>query len=690
MAALELLFNRELSQLQFNRRVLAQAADTAIPLLERLRFLCIFSSNLDEFFEIRVSDLAEQLRLSETRTRVRVAGAESYRALLAMCQQMVATQYALYNDTLLPALAAEKIDLVHSEDWTPQQTAWVHDYFLQQVKPLLTPIGLDPSHPFPQIANKSLNFAVELAGTDAFGRATAVAIVRAPRVLPRIIALPAQLCGERNMFTPLSSVIRAHMSEIFGGREVVDYSEFRVTRDSDLAVDENEVRNLRHALSGELSTRQFGHAVRLEVSLRCPERLAELLLREFAVPTEALFRVDGPVNLVRLRELADVVDRPDLRYPGFVPRRQVDDGRQADPFAALKEHDVLLHHPFDSFQTVIDFIDRAASDPAVVAIKQTIYRTSNDSALMEALLRASRKGKEVTVVVELKARFDEEANISWAERLEKVGAHVVYGVVGLKTHAKLALVVRREGVSLSYYAHLGTGNYHPVTTRFYTDFGLLTANQEICLEVSELFLHLTSMVKLRPLRLLWVAPFTFHKRLLTAIGREAQLAEEGKPARIIAKMNALLDESVIKALYAASQVGVKIDLIVRGACALRPGVAGISEHIRVRSVVGRFLEHSRIYCFLNDGEQDVWLASADWMGRNLFGRIEAAFPVLDRKLKKRVIDEGLKPYLADNLDAWVLLPEGEYRHVKPGSRAKPFSAQGSLLAAVTDAGTVKS
>ncbi len=381
--------------------------------------------------------------------------------------------------------------------------------------------------------------------------------------------------------------------------------------------------------------------------------------------------------------MIDRVDRPDLRYPGFVPRRQVDAGWQADPFAALRQGDILLHHPFDSFDTVVDFIARAAADPAVVAIKQTIYRTSNDSALMEALITAARHGKEVTVVVELKARFDEEANINWAERLEAVGAQVVYGVVGLKTHAKMVLVIRREGKRLMYYAHLGTGNYHPVTTRLYTDFGFLTANPELCTEVSEVFLHLTSMVALKPLRQLWIAPFTFHKRLLAAIARETRLAKDGKAGRIIAKMNALLDESVIKALYAASRAGVKVDLIVRGACALRPGVAGLSENIRVRSIIGRFLEHSRIYYFRNDGENDVWLASADWMGRNLFGRIEVAFPVQQPKLKKRVIDEGLKPYLADRINAWALTPEGDYRRLKPG-RGKRISAQEQLLAAVSD------
>lgn len=682
---MNLFFNREASQLLFNRRVLAQAADPSIPLLERLRFLCIFSSNLDEFFEIRVSDLAEHLRRGDARSRLRLAEGESYRALLATCQELVASQYALYNDVLLPSLAAEGIALVHHSDRNPAQRAWVRDYFFREVKPLLTPIGLDPSHPFPQIANKSLNFVVELGGTDAFGRATAVSVVRAPRVLPRIIALPPELSGGRHAFVLLSSVIRSHMSDIFGGREVVGYSQFRVTRDSDLALDEDEVRNLRHALSRELSQRQFGHAVRLEVGSLCPTRLAEFLLREFGLPAEALFLVDGPVNLVRLREMIDQIDRPDLRYPGFVPRRQGGAAWQADPFAVLRNGDVLLHHPFDSFQTVIDFIARAADDPAVVAIKQTIYRTSSDSALMEALILAAQRGKEVTVVVELKARFDEEANINWAERLEAVGAHVVYGVVGLKTHAKMALVVRREGAALAHYVHLGTGNYHPVTTRLYTDFGLLSANVELCLEVSELFLHLTSMVKLKPLRLLWVAPFTLHKRVLAAIGREAQLAKDGKSGHIIAKMNALLDESVIKALYAAAQAGVKVDLIVRGACALRPGVPGLSENIRVRSIVGRFLEHSRIYYFRNGGEQDVWLASADWMGRNLFGRIEAAFPVLDRKLKRRVIEEGLKPYFADNVNAWALTADGSYKRLK-ASRGRRYCAQEQLLAALADRG----
>jgi len=673
--------NRELSQLAFNRRVLAQAMDKNVPLLERLRYLCIVSSNLDEFFEVRIASLLAQNQIDgERNDSPRLA--EAQRQTSIECHQIVALHYAILNDEVLPQLSAQGIHLLRHEDRNEAQRAWVKAYFEQQVRPLLTPIGLDPSHPFPQVVNKSLNFIVELTGKDAFGRQTAIAIVKAPRVLPRVIQLPTELSARKGVaFCLLTSVIHANIADLFSGREVMAYSQFRVTRNSDLWVDEEEVKNLRQALQSELQSRQFGVAVRLEVATNCPPHLARFLLDQFAIEDHRLYAVNGPVNMVRLAELIDLVHQPALRFPPFVPGFPAQLATE-DMFALLKKKDVLLHHPFQSFQPVVDFIRAAAHDADVVAIKQTIYRTGMNSDLMEALIAAAKRGKEVTVVVELMARFDEEANINWADRLESAGAQVVYGVVGLKTHAKMALVIRREEGQLRSYAHLGTGNYHPTTTKLYTDFGLLTAHPGLAAEVNEVFLHLTSLGKPKKFGYLWLAPFALQKEIIRAIRNEAKIARAGRPARIIAKMNALLDESVIRALYAASADGVKIDLIVRGACALRPGVPGLSENITVRSIIGRFLEHTRIYYFRNDLAHDVYLASADWMNRNLFRRIEVAFPVLDKALKKRVIAEGLNPYLRDNTNAWVLESEGRYQRRKPRGRQVSFGAQQYLMQAL--------
>ncbi len=667
--------DRELSQIAFNWRVLAQAEDSNVPLLERLRYLCIASSNLDEFFEVRVASLLAQQAISgkipaQLKITMDMISAEAHR--------LVDRQYEVLNNDVLPLLSAQGVHLLRHTDRNPAQRAWVKTYFEREVRPLLTPIGLDPAHPFPQVVNKSLNFIVSLAGKDAFGRGTAIAIVKAPRVLPRIIRLPDELSGKKGIsFCLLSSVIHAHIDDLFNGREVVAYSQFRLTRDSDLWVDEDGVKNLRTALQGELQDRQFGAAVRLEVAINCPPNLSKFLLEQFNLHHTRLYEVNGPVNLARLSEISDFVNLPELRFPVFDPDMEPPYS-QSDIFAALRKQDLLLHHPFQSFQTVIDFIRSSAADPAVVAIKQTIYRTGMNSDLMEALISAAQTGKEVTVILELMARFDEEANINWADRLQRAGAQVVYGVVGLKTHAKLALVIRREtGHQLRCYAHLGTGNYHPTTTKFYTDFGLLTAHPTIATEVNEVFIHLTSLTKHKKFQHLWLAPFSFHNQLIKSIKNEARLAKAGKPARIIAKMNALLDESVIRALYAASNDGVKIELIVRGACALRPGVVGMSENISVRSIIGRFLEHSRIFYFRNELAHDTYLSSADWMNRNLFRRIEVGFPILDKNLKKRIMDEGLLPYLKDNTNAWVLGEDGEYLRRK--SRALPFSAQQYLM-----------
>ncbi len=670
--------DRELSQLMFNRRVLAQAEDKTIPLLERLRYLCIASSNLDEFFEVRVASLLAAGTID--------GALSNHPALVATlnrisneCHELVAHQYEILNQEVLPQLARAGVHLVRHNERNDAQRAWVKEYFDNEVRPLLTPIGLDPAHPFPQVVNKSLNFIVSLSGKDAFGRGTAIAIVKAPRVLPRVIRLPDHLSDNGGVsFCLLSSVIHAHISDLFAGREVQAYSQFRVTRDSDLWVDEDEVKNLRQALKGELQGRQFGTSVRLEVAMNCPPELSQFLLNQFGLDQSRLYAVNGPVNLVRLTEMIDHLDKPALRFLPFFPS-VARKSANLDIFAELRQHDILLHHPFQTFQTVIDFIRSAALDPAVVAIKQTIYRTGMNSDLMESLILAARHGKEVTVIVELKARFDEEANINWADKLEQAGAQVVYGVVGLKTHAKVALVIRREGQKLRYYAHLGTGNYHASTTKFYTDFGLLTSHDGIAREVNEVFIHLTSLTKPHRLTHLWLAPFALQNEIIKAIRNEARIARAGRPARIIVKINALVDESVIRALYAASKDGVKIDLIVRGACTLKPGVPGLSENIRVRSIIGRFLEHSRIYYFRNDLAHDILLASADWMSRNLFRRIEVAFPVLDKALKRRVLAEGLNPYLKDNTNAWELEPDGHYQRRKPRAKQASFSAQHHLM-----------
>jgi polyphosphate kinase len=679
------LLNRELGILAFNRRVLAQAADETVPLLERLRFLTIVSSNLDEFFEIRVAGLKEQIKLGISDPGSDgLTPKETLTIVTREARDLVSRQFDLLNDVLLPELAKAGIRFLRRGTWNDAQRAWVHDYFKREVLPVLTPIGLDPAHPFPRVFNKSLNLIVELEGRDAFGRSSRVAIVQAPRILPRAIRLPAAIAEGEYSFVYLTSVLHANVQELFTGMTVKGCFQFRVTRNSDLFVDEEEIKNLRIALQGELMQRHFGDAVRLEVVEEISPAMIEFLLQQFQLDEQDLYHVDGPVNLYRLREVLTEIDRPDLKYPSFTPSvpaaLEVGDD---DLFETIARQDILLHHPYQSFAPVLDFIRSCATDPRVVAIKQTVYRTGAVSELMQILIDAARAGKEVTVVVELLARFDEEANLNWAAQLEEVGAHVVYGVVGHKTHAKMALIVRREpgpeGSVLRRYAHLGTGNYHAATARQYTDFGLLTANEEICGDVNEVFKQLTGLGRAGRLKHFWQSPFTLHKRVTDAIRNEARIAAEGRPARIVAKMNSLLEPRIIEELYAASQAGVKVDLIVRGICALRPGIEGLSENIRVRSIVGRFLEHSRIFWFRNDGADDVWLSSADWMDRNFFRRIELAFPVLDERLKRRVIKEGVKPYLDDNCQSWVMNGEGAYHRQAP-KPDKRYSAQEELLA----------
>ena len=681
----ELYLNRELGQLAFNRRVLAQAENRATPLLERLRFLCIVSSNLDEFFEIRVSGLKAEIEAGSPEIGPeRMRADQVFRQVAQEAHELVVAQYQLFNQEILPGLASEGVRFLRRSDFTPAQAEWIKAYFFREVMPVLTPIGLDPAHPFPRVLNKSLNFAVELEGKDAFGRNSGIAIVQAPRVLPRVIRLPKEISEAEYDFVFLSSILHAHVAELFAGMKMVDCHQFRVTRNSELFVDEEEVEDLRAALRGELPHRQFGDEVRLEVAENCTPQLSDFLLAQFNLGQDDLYRVDGPVNLVRLMNVPDWVERPGLKFPRFRPALPPQLESQDDLFSAIREGDILLYHPFQSFQPVIAMIEQAARDPAVVAIKMTVYRTGAESELMEILIGAARSGKEVTVVLELLARFDEEANINWAQRLEEVGAHVVYGVVGHKTHAKMLMVVRREEERLRRYVHLSTGNYHPRTTKIYTDYGLFTANEEIGADVNDVFIQLTGLGRATKLKHLWQSPFTLHKQILRAIHNETQHAQNGKKGSIIAKMNALLEPETIAALYEASKAGVEIDLIVRGVCALKPGIPGVSENIRVRSIVGRFLEHSRVFYFHNDGAEDVYLSSADWMDRNFFRRVEVCFPVLDPKLKKRAVNEGLKPYLDDNCQAWEMDPEGHY-HLRSPRRGKPLAAQEALLELLTRA-----
>jgi polyphosphate kinase len=668
------LLNRERAILEFNRRVLAQAQRADVPLLERLRYVCIVSSNLDEFFEVRFADYIEAARRGGTGV-----SASDVATVAADAHALIDRQYAVFNEEVMPALTQQGIRIVsHAQRSVPQKN-WVAKFFHAQVRPLLVPVGLDPAHPFPQVANKSLNFIARLTGQDAFGRANTIVIVKVPRVLPRVIKLPAHLSGNGQAFVLLTSVIRAHLAELFPGREVEAFSQFRVTRDSDLEVDEDDVKNLRQALRSGLTTRNFGQAIRLEVVNTCPAELVEFLLQQFGLPADALYRVNGPVNLVRLNQLIDQADAPALRFLPFEPAWPAALSRRRPIFEQLRKGDVLMHHPFESFEPVVQFLREAVHDPHVLAIKQTIYRTGAESPLMDLLIEAMRRGKEVTCVVELKARFEEEANINWAERLEAVGAQVVYGIVGLKTHAKLLLVTRREGAKLRRYAHLSTGNYNPKTARLYTDVGYFTADPDLTADADAVFQHLASLGKMAPTHALLQAPFTLHSRMLAHIRRVRAAARAGRPARIVVKINALTDVQLIDALIATARAGARIDLLVRGACMLPAGIPGATDRIRVHSVVGRFLEHSRVVYFRwGRGEKNeaLFLSSADWMGRNMFGRVEVAWPVRDAVLRQRVIDECLIPYLHDGQDAWDLLPGGRYeRAVHTGP-----SAQQALLA----------
>ncbi len=680
----ELFINRELSLLEFNRRVVAQALDETTPLLERLKFLCISSTNLDEFFEIRVAGIKQQVKYSSGQKGAdNLSPPEVMEKISETAHELVEEQYRVLNEVITPELAKEKIRVLRRSAWRPSVSRWVKRYFNNSVLPVLSPIGLDPAHPFPRVLNKNLYFIVSLDGKDAFGRESDLAIVQAPRSLPRVVKVPTEHTSGDNDFILLSSIIHAHVSDLFPGMRATGCYQFKVTRDSDLFVDNEEVEDLLRALEGELPSRRFSDAVRLEVADNCPEELSQFLLRKFQLYEADLYQVNGPVNLSRLMAIVDLANRPDLIYPGFtpdIPRRVL---KSNNIFDSLKNGDILLHHPFQSFAPVVDFVRQAAHDPNVLSIKQTLYRTGNDSVIVESLKDAARIGKEVTVVIELRARFDEEANIELATDLQEAGAQVVYGIVGYKTHCKMCMVVRREGRGLRRYVHLGTGNYHSRTARMYTDYGLLTCDKEVGLDVNKLFLQLTGLGKAGKLKKLLQSPFTLFKSMLEHIEVEAENARNGKEARIILKMNALVDPDLIKALYQASQAGVKIDLIIRGICCLRPGIKGVSENIHVRSIVGRFLEHTRVFYFYHGGEELIYCSSADWMPRNMHIRVETAFPIEEKRPRDQIFSFGLQNYLTDNTRAWVMHSDGTYRQVKP-SGTKQRSAQDISLAHFCD------
>jgi len=673
--------NRELSQLEFQRRVLAQAHDQSIPLLERLKFLCISSSNLDEFFEVRVASIHHQLVGSTTRTWLDAqTPSEVLAKIRKQATELIKDQYRCFSQELVPALAKEGVRISMRDQWNAKLKRWLLPYFKEQLLPVLSPLGLDPAHPFPRILNKTLTFLVDLKGKDAFGREGELALVRAPRSLPRVIRLPHEVASAPFEFLLLSSILQNYIHELFPGMEVEGAYAFRVTRNAELEVDEDDNENLARALQNELYERGFNRAIRLEISEGCPRAFTRFLTEQFELTDAEVYRCHGPVNLHRLMAVYDMVDRPDLKFTPYTPRLHPVVAQGANLFDAIGKADVLLHHPFESFAPVVELIKQAASDPEVLAIKQTLYRTGKNSPFVHALIDAARAGKDVTVLIELRARFDEEANIGLANRLQEAGVQVVYGVVGFKTHAKMLLVVRREHAKLKRYVHLATGNYHPGTALAYTDFGLLTANVEICEDVHLIFQQLSGLGPVIKLRRLLQAPFTLHTGLIERIDREAEHARSGRSARICAKMNALSESGVIQALYRASQAGVKINLIVRGSCALKPGVPGLSELITVRSIVGRFLEHSRVFYFENDGHSETLISSADWMDRNLLRRIEVATPILDLDLARRVFNESLENYAVDNQQAWQLNADGSYTKVMPSDGEMPFSAQSMLMA----------
>ena len=675
----QLYINRELSLLEFNRRVLDQAKDPAVPILERLRFLCISSTNLDEFFEVRVASLKQRVEIGAPPLGPdNIPPGQLLDEICHRAELMVADQYELLNGVILPELAEQQIRFPAREAWSAQQKKWLSGYFQSEIVPVLTPLTLDPSRPFPRMLNKSLNFIVRLDGKDAFGRRRHRAIVQAPRSLPRVIRLPEPLSEPgRDNYVYLSSIIHEHVDKLFPGMQINGCYQFRVTRNSNLYVDEEEVEDLVRSLEGQLAASRYGAAVRLEIVRGCPQDICDFLLDHFALTESDMFAVDGPVNLNRLATVCDSADRPDLKYPPFTPGLPAPLMNEENIFSVLKNRNILLHHPYHSFKPVIDLVAAAASDPTVLAIKQTLYRTGADSPFVDHLVKAARAGKEVTVIIELMARFDEAENISLANRLQEAGAHVVFGLVGYKIHAKMAMVVRREGEKIRRYVHLGTGNYHSGTATVYSDYGFMSSSQKLGEDVHKVFMQLTSLTEAKDLDRVLTAPFTLFDELNGRIEREIANAKAGGDARIIVKVNALTEPLIISSLYRASSAGVKVDLIVRGLCSLRPGIPGLSDNITVRSIVGRFLEHSRVFYFYNNGKEEYLCASADWMDRNFFRRSETCFPIRQRPLKRRLKKE-LELFLADNCQAWELNGDGSYIRCSPGEN-DPVCAQQVLL-----------
>lgn len=673
---LETYINRELSLLEFHKRVLAQAKDTEYPLLERLNFLTIFSRNLDEFFEIRVASLIQQMHIAANATGPEgMPLSDVLQKISRIVHEAVEEQYKILNFTILPQLQGHGVHYIQHTDILEKHKVWIKDYFFNEVQPVVTPISLDPAHPFPRLVNKSLNFIVTLEGKDAFGREIDLAIVPAPRSLPRLLRLPRHISGSSEHYILLSAIIQEHISDLFPGMKATGCYQFRVTRNADLTVSE-DVDDLAIALKGELSSRRFGRAVRLEVDKSCPKGIADYLLEQFELEKDHLYFVDGPVNLACFISNFDL---PELRFPSYQQKIPKVLYTKKPIFDVLKAGDVLLHHPFDSFAPVIKLLRDAAYDPSVLAIKQTLYRSGADSEIVQILAEAARNGKEVTAIIELRARFDEESNIEVANVLQEAGAVVVYGIVGYKTHAKMILVVRREHDKIKRYVHLGTGNYHATNAKIYTDYGLLTSDEDICEDVHKVFQELTGMGKMAKLKKLFHAPFTLHNQLIELIQQEIDNSKAGKKAQIIIKVNALTEPQLIHALYQASQAGVQIELIIRSICCLRPQVKGLSENIKVRSIVGRYLEHTRVYYFHNDGDTKLFCASADWMGRNLFSRIETCFPIEDKKLKKLILEDGLNNYLKDNRRAWELQADGTWIQCHPKQGQHVYVAQQYLM-----------
>lgn len=676
----EFYINRELSLLEFNKRVLAQAKDENVPLLERLNYLCISCSNLDEFYEIRVAGVIQMAAIDPKATgQDGLNPNEQLEFIATNAHELVDEQYRVLNDILIPKLNQENINFIRRNDWTEAQQKWLQTYFNDQLLPILSPVGLDSAHPFPRILNKSLNFIISLTGKDAFGRNSGRAILQAPRSLPRIIQFPAEETQSGpSDFVFLSSIIHAFVGELFNGMTVKGCYQFRVTRNSDFFVDDDAIDDLLLAVQGELAMRNYGDEVRLEIDAMCPDETVSFLLDRFEMTRDRLFLVDGPVNLNRLQEIIALVDRPDLTFAPFKPVVPPQLARNKDLFAAIKRHDILLHHPFESFTPVVEFLRQAAVAPDVLAIKQTLYRTGADSPIVSALIKAARAGKEVTVVIELRARFDEKDNISLAAKLQEAAVHVVYGVVGYKTHAKMCLVLKREGKELRNYVHLGTGNYHPKTALLYTDYGLFSCDKDLGEDVRRVFAQLTSLGKVSKLNKLLQSPFTLHSGIIAKIEREILYAQESKPAKIIIKVNAVVEEQIIQALYRASQAGVKIQLIVRGVCCLKPGIPGVSDNIEVRSIIGRFLEHARVYAFANDGNWEVYASSGDLMNRNMFQRVEACFPIESKRLHQRILHD-LDTYLSDNSQSWLLQPDGSYKQIHRKKNELAIQAQTVLI-----------